>query len=178
MGEGIDIEQSRKQRKNRRSGPEVRGSRFIQQVDRQRETMRAKAKSMMAPLKDTHVEIAGKRKAISVKIDQKSINHIANDIAIGRVPLELVSQNTFKEKLKGARQISVSQKDKEGKHSDKPKGVKDYRYFEIYHNGKPYYLNVESRDSGGGPNIKRTYRLHTISGSLKDNDTDGRHKDV
>lgn len=166
MGESINIEQRRKLTM-RESTSEHNGSRLSKQIASQIGKMRARAKSMLSPLKNTHVELQGKRKKISVKIDRDSIKHISNDIAVGGLPLELANPETLKKAIRNAKQIAISNKDADGIHADKSNKVKDYRYFEITHEDKSYYLNVESNDSERGGNAKRKYRLHAITSKLK-----------
>lgn len=163
MGEGIDIYNKGIARNNGHSGKSAFQKQFSERV----ETVRAEVSDSLKPLIGTSVRVKGKRKEIDVVIDRDSIKHIANDIALGRIPKGLGERKNLINCIESSTQESVSLADRSGIHT-KVKKVKDFRYFSFKHNGEIFYANVAGVSTGTNKNTKMEYRLHTITRNLKE----------
>ncbi len=122
----------------------------------------------MNSLKGTTITIQGKRKLVRVVIDRRSVEHIANDVAMGYIPPLPNSPDEITKLLSEAKRTDTpSEVDRSGKHK-KPKRVSQFQYFEFEHNGETLYANVMVQQANGTKGAEvASHRLHSITKTEK-----------
>lgn len=144
------------------------GSPFARQAMRAKEKLRAEMKMALKPLQGTKVVMTSKRKQVEVRIDRRTVDHIANDVAEGKIPRLPKNHDEIARLFASAKRISPpSDADRNGEHS-KPANVSQFQYYEFKYGGVNLYANIMVKQSNKTNGQEAgTHRLHSITKTIK-----------